>query len=840
MKRVIITITAALALLAASVSSCTKQEPVEPNVPQETVEPAADPAALVPVTFIASGEPMVRSYIDDSGSPLTILWESTDKVAIYDDVAPSDLHIFSVAPGSPATGATLSGEVSSGATEYYAISPAEAAVGLSGNTITASVPENQVIPSGKNIDPSALVSVAYTVKGGNLSFKNICGFLAVEVSYANVKKITIEGSKIAGSVTVDGATGVIAGNESATNSIELTYEGNVAFPVGKYYIAILPGTTDALGFTVKMEQDIEGFSATRTASSAVTIPRNGGFNFGALDTKLSWTYIISSAADLVAWNERSAEWEITDIVRLANNIDCASISDWTPHDFPGTFDGQGHSIYNLVVEKTSSTGASFILYNYGTIQNLTIGSSDGTTYDGVSKFQATLASGTAHIGPVYDNRGTIQDVTNFASVISAGPSQLNMGGIAAHATTAGASFVRCYNHGAVVLTAAPTVSYINIGGVLGHADNLVTMSYCDNCADASVGFNFEGSQSKEVRIGGVFGCIEKNADATVVNCNNYQDILFENCTIVNNCHLKVGGVGGMFSGIMDYCINYGDITFAETVSAVTNERIYWGGVVGHAPQVSADSGPQFSYCSNNGKLTSFVNTAHRMGGVVGMTQTSSFDHCDNNGAISLTSTANFQLMGGVVGMADAAGTGQSSTITYCKNTGSIELTKTGTATHDAMIIGGIAGRLNGAEGSEISNSENNGSISITSSKTATAGGILGHTWNNSSKFELKNNTNTGDITVQGDSYGYAGGIVGWGRNSINTVTNCTSTGSIAANTGAGALLGRNASATVYFSFTGCKVKGAVNGTVLTADNFESYLAGSDPAGAISGTTFIAD
>lgn len=459
----------------------------------------------------------------------------------------------------------------------------------------------------------------------------------------------------------------------------------------------------------------------------------------------------------------------------------------------------------------------------------------------MSKFQATLDKGTAHIGPVYDNRGTIQDVTNFASVISAGPSQLNMGGIAARATTAGASFVRCYNHGAVQLTADPTVSYVNIGGVLGQSDKAITMTNCDNCADASVGLSFTGSQKKEIRLGGVFGSIEKNADSRLENCNNYQDIVIANCTLVDGTYLKLGGIGGLFSGVMENCTNDGDIVFDSSVSAVTNERVWLGGVVGHAPQISATSGPEFNYCINKGDITSGLSIAQRLGGIVGMTQTSAFDHCDNNGEIYVESTANFQLIGGIVGVDDAAGTGQKTTITYCRNLKPITLEKTGSANHDALVVGGIAGRCHGADGSTISNCENSGDITINSSQKATAGGILGHDWNNNSAIELSDNTNSGDITVQGNTYGWAGGIVGWGHSSNkNVVTGNISTGNITANSGAGALLGRNASASVYVTFTDCKVKGTVKGTVLTAANYESYLAGDDPAGAISGTTFIAD
>ena len=836
---------AALMILAAV--ACSKQEVKESPSWGDQPEDVNHEVVMVPMSFSAgkeevslaapdAGAPAVRSYIDGS----SVLWESADKVAVYDDVDRSVKHEFDVTPGVPATGATLDGEVAEGSANFYAVYPAAAASGVDGSVVNVTVPAAQVIPAGKNIDPAALVSVAYATKGNALAFKNVCGFLELTISYANVKSVTVSGTKIAGAATVTGSTGVISSNSSATDSITLTYEGDAVFPTGTYYIALLPGTTAAGSFTVSMTQDIAGFTATKTSSVAVEIERKGGFTFGTLDTVLSWQYLIGSVADLQAWNARSAEWQDSDMVKLTADINMNGES-WTAHDFSGTFDGQNHKIYNIVVLSEASKGASFILTNTGTVQNLVIGSSDGSTYDGSSKFQVTMASGTGYAGPVYDNQGTIQDVTNYASVISAGASASNIGGIAAQAIKEGAVFLRCYNHGAVSLSAAPTVSYVNMGGVLGMSNKGISMTYCDNCSDASVGFTFTGAQTKEVRIGGVFGCIEKNLTTNVENCNNYQNIVFENCTLVSDGYLKVGGIGGLFSAVMDHCNNNGNITFESTATGAKNERIWVGGVVAHAPQIDATHGPEFSYCINNGNITSNLSgtlTAFRLGGVVGMTQTSSFDHCDNNGEITIETLANFQIVGGVVGIADAGGTNQTTTITSCKNLKLISITKTGTLNHDAMVAGGIIARCNGATGSSISDCVNSGDIEITSSQKATAGGIVGHDWNANTCTTLSNNRNSGDITVHGDTYGWAGGIVGWGHSSNQCVVNGDiSTGIITANTGAGALLGRNTSNSVYFTFKNCKVSGTVNGNVLTAVNFESYLAGSDPADAISGTTF---
>ena len=78
---------------------------------------------------------------------------------------------------------------------------------------------------------------------------------------------------------------------------------------------------------------------------------------------------------------------------------------WTPRIFRGVLDGQNHKLYNFVTDPASpQTG--FVSDLGGTVKNLVLGSSDGSTYDGTSlvshasdsTFWCNVASVAARLG----------------------------------------------------------------------------------------------------------------------------------------------------------------------------------------------------------------------------------------------------------------------------------------------------------------------------------------------------------------------------------------------------------------------------------------------------------
>lgn len=846
---------AALMILAAT--ACSKQEINDTLVNPDGQEVVPSEVVTVPFSFSASGEEVegVRSYIDDSDSPIKILWESTDEVKVYDNVAPASPHVFSVTPGDPASGATLDGEVAEGSASFSAVYPAAAAAGIDGSTLTVTVPAAQVIPSGKNIDPSALVRVAYAAKGDALVFKNVFGYLALEVTYANIQSITVTGTKIAGSASVAASTGVISSNASATNSITLTHEDGL-FPLGVYYIALLPGETAAGSFVVDMTQDVAGFTATRTATSAVAIPRKGGFDFGTLDSKVNWTYLISNKDDMVAWRNRYSEWQATDVVRLTADIDMTGVDDWEPaQEFHGSFEGDNHKIYNFVMSR-SSGNICFINHMFGVFRNVTFGSSNGTSWDGVSTFTLTGANDDNwhYSGIIGRLRSSVSYVNSFIKYVvkSDCPKKTRMGGVVGVTPDddLGAAPVidHCNFYG--VLSAeysgakSATALQIYMGGIIANSDNAQHNPVISNCKNYGT---LQSVDKYTSYVGGIIGVVTSGHFVEIVDCENHGAITYETSARILDAF--VGGIAGYMHGnkvagnSLTRCKNYSDLDMNSS-----NVR-YYGGVIGCGNSV------EISYCENHGdvKMTNSDLTSSQLlvGGIGGyVLGLSSVDHCTNAGTVE----SRKNQVSNVGGICGSVRNGNSKddiiVVSNCENTGACKIYRTA-ANDNWQACGGIVGQQEGSS-ADIKDNVNSGAVSIeVNNTTAHAGGLsvggilgLGYTNTAGTICALSGNTNTGSVTLSNTGASAmaqsAGGIIGRTRNnqikSTGDTSNCTVSRTVGgtATGGIGAAVGLNDSGVITNPVLG----GSVNGTTLTAGNVESLAIG-DGTAATGVTLYVA-
>lgn len=829
MKR-IITVFAASLILAAL--SCSKQETFSGSE-QNTYE-------LVSVVFNAGkegfSEPQSRSFIADDGT--SVLWEATDKVRIFDNVAPATPHDFAVAPLDPATGATLTGEVADGSNDYYAVAPAAAGTSISGTDVSIMLASQQVIPAGKNISSAALVSVAHAAGGSAFEFKNVCGLLKVEVSYANVLSICIEGDKIAGPATVDGTTGVIKSSASATGSIEVTYEGGV-FPKGVYYIAVLPGTTVSGNFSVSMKQDISGFSATRTATQAVPIPRNGGFDFKKLDSTLSWEYLISNADELLAWNARYAEWKATDVVKLTANIDMSG-KEWTPRNFGGSFDGQNHSIYNLVVNASEGTPASLIWQLTGSLKNLVVGSQDGESKDGVSKFSLSIANDADYRFAALVNStsgsASMENVKNFADVeISSATSATRMfraGGICAQWSSTGGC-TSCINYGDVTIDSEVEPAEVNgsIAGILSFVNEDIAVSNCKNYGSVVCNNSYVGSA------GGIVGNANTGSAIIISGCENYGDVVSNAVTITNKNAINIAGIAAQINkagaSISD-SDNHGAIT--HSISSQTANSDNLGGIVGYMSYGTVDN------CDNYAPVTSKVSASYEgsqqfkfngntnVGGIVGYANTNAclIKNCDNkkgtytNGVSYEAKVSNLAgnaqcMLGGIVGKINAGATN----VTDCNNYA--EVVNSGDIKY--CYFGGIIGRYDGP--GTVSGCLNQGNVSTTGPTTTAGGlrmgGIVGASNKTITIDACTNKANVTNSTAISVNHGI-GGVFGHPTGANAKIQNCKFFGNVNDVSTSGKFLGALIGwLPQNITLNNNGVGGTVGGVTLNADNYGDYL-----------------
>ena len=831
----------ALAALAASafLVSCNK----------ETVTDT--PSVKTPISFVAFGEPQTKVTLDFSQAA-NVRWLDNDLIAVFDGTARNQ---FSIDTGTnTGESATFSGEVTAGATNLYAVSPYSAAVSQSGTNLTVTVPSSQTISSSTNVDPAALVQVGI-VNNGSIEFKQVCGLLKITVSGDNVREIIVNGNAIAGTATVAAGNGEMSSRSSTSDSISLSYEGGANFPAGTYYAAVLPGTTSAGNFSIQL---VNTYGATwvKTASSEVIFKRLKGLDAGNIDGSASFARHITNKDELFAWGQNMGkEHGVT--VYIDNDIDCGSDPWLYSGAFDGILEGQNHKIYNFIAEQPA--GACMFGSLTGSIKNLIIGSSDGSSWDNVSTFRhsATGATSGLYVAPVslLADGAVMSGVINFAKIecTSESDSQAYLGGLVGHlGSSMAATITNCKNYGDIVNNSTYSGDgQSRMGGIMAQCNGTLTASDIKNygdltstngrntfigglCGDLGAGSVISGTNVNEgnisvtggsavMFIGGCFGSIR----GSVSSCTNKGAVSITS----NTNNVFIGGVIGNLESqnleIKD-CINDGPVS----INVVG--RSFLGGIIGGCRTASV-TGINISGCKNNASVTS-VKGAADIGGITGQLWTSNtsainivISNCENTGTISSTfeenaggNTNNLNI-GGIFGQLDPDAN-SIHTVTGCKNSGTI-------SSRGAMQSGrwvALAG-IGAAGGKKItvSNCENTGNIVFTASsgtvnQTLYAGGIMAifSTSSAARYITLDSCINRGEISSdRGTKPNFAGGIVGQTNDKgYGNVKDCVNYAAIS----------------VTSSLTTNRVGGVIGVNYCAASGNSNYGSVSDGSGNCSG------
>lgn len=270
----------------------------------------------------------------------------------------------------------------------------------------------------------------------------------------------------------------------------------------------------------------------------------------------------------------------------------------------------------------------------------------------------------------------------------------------------------CINNGDVYygFNTLESGTYGNVGGVIGYCQ--ADVEGCDNYGEVSYILPTDDTSvaASKPSVGGVVA----NTLYSVTNCNNYGKVNVKGIwsaakeaglTRAGGTHQAVfGGVVG-FAGVVDVsdeysvtgCNNYGEVSVLNYCKAGGGTHAYLGGVVGGARILVDD-------CHNYGKLNLQTYTGRAwFGGVLGYGLTNAAN-CTNNSddvefTILNTTKANAQIMGGVIGQAEA--------IDNCTNNGSAQFViENGILDAKDVYTGGVAGYA----GVSISNSVQNAPV----------------------------------------------------------------------------------------------------------------------------------
>ena len=827
--------------------------------------------------------PTSKTYINETDVFKTY-WEAGDKISVYD--GSSEAKLFTIKEGSlNGASATFTGEAEL-SSEYFAVYPNYAAKGIDedGN-VTISFPTIQTIGSNPNGN-GALITVA-KAKDGKFSFKNVGSIVKVKVATDGISEIILQGKNreyLSGEVKVNSTTGEVT---EVTNGSQLAVirptasseEGVTAtFAQGEYFISLLPANFSN-GFEIILTRASDGKRSIKETSNALNARRSAGKNLGTVTsgfaTGYEWVNMIIYKADMTPFHaalvsQTSETWVLgTDLNYEGANWDCPVDGSYNAVSFKGTFDGRGHRLYNIKIN-TKGSGRNFNsgLFNQvygGTIKNFVLGSKDGINYDGVSEVTnyTAYAGGfnyAAAVAARLQNASKVVGVTNFVpvTVTAQNKSKARAGGISAHTNGSANVIENCVNYGKISILGTPTnLSDSAVAGILGVNESTAgtVMTDCFNYGEIL------SNDSSTLAVGGLVGVCYKNT--TVKDCKNFGKVTDSSSSTVqhyvggavavatndksnvNATLTNVDNDGEIYvtasyarfvGGILGYaktvetltdCDNTGKVSYDSDSSS---SLLTLGGVTG---MVNDNASSKVSNCTNTGAILARKTNSNRVGGICGTIKLGTIENCTNNGSITLKISGTSQLssIGGIVGLSDKTTLSGSTTVSGCKNLSQGKIITEAGIT-GALNCGGIIGYSYSERIPTITGNFNYASVSskVTSSGESNAGGIIGM---DGTEATISGNENHGAVSASTSGANTtAGGILG--KSAKSAISSCKNYGAI---TGKASYTGSIAGyVNVDKAISSCTVQGSVNGTVLTSENYNSYIVGTT-IGTITDCTF---
>ena len=309
-----------------------------------------------------------------------------------------------------------------------------------------------------------------------------------------------------------------------------------------------------------------------------------------------------------------------------------------------------------------------------------------------------------------------------------------------------------YNEKNAVTAAYAVVTYM--GGVVGNIDTAGTaLESCVNYAPIST------YAPANTSIGGVVGIQSITSDVTF--CDNYGTITIDHSAVYNPFAVFGGGVLGKtgISGNADRdkyvtdCNNYGDV-IANAPQEMGN---YFGGVCGAVyggtgAEVKTTPGAFVQDCVNEGNVVIVPGGGsslyNRVGGIVGLCNSSSISGCTNDGNVYIYSAqGQNNSYGGVLGYDNQSEFTHAFTENI--NNGTVAVFCNHTPWRDRfekdkwIAIGGVIGQINAKKGSvTVTANENYGVVAA----------------------------NIGDLVEENKEYFHKASVVGWWQN----IVGCTS------------------------------------------------------------------
>lgn len=369
----------------------------------------------------------------------------------------------------------------------------------------------------------------------------------------------------------DGRTGTDSAYISSAASDDLKSINSTAGQnLGAYYIDDDSGINDGyLLLSWEVNQDsADGSKMLRIYTKQDLEEFRNSINTGT--TYEGWTVCLMNDIDLEGEFTEAYGGHGSNIWTTIGGMSGGTID----HAFYGTFDGQGHTISNMVLMNSASgyQGLFAILPEGAAVRNLTV---TGT-------IDLTQSAAGSIVGW---NLGTVENCVSYVNINA--PSTQFVGGIVAD--NAGA-VIGCVNYGTVA-------SYEYVGGIAGHCEpaydsggNAITTPVIENCVN-----NGAVTGSYEY-VGGIVGgsFSEDGPGASILGCVNNGSVTGQWYT---------GGIAGYMSSDSFYYDNFIAIKNCYNTGAVKS-TVYAGGIVGYIGQREA----QILNCYTSGSINGLYNS----------------------------------------------------------------------------------------------------------------------------------------------------------------------------------------------------------------------------------------
>ena len=342
--------------------SCAKVQSPEPS-PESPAE-NQEQSGKIEMEFSAISEAGTKTALGELSEGLRpITWVKDDEIKIYFN----ESFTTSKALSDGAT-TTFKANVDE-APAYYAVYPSSVESSLTGGSVSVTIPAKPVASK----DFGSIHYAAAIAKDGNLSFKNLCGFIRFEIRNPEIRSLIIRGAGeqlLAGKVSVSfdengniGTPSISGGN----SRIIATVAG-----AGVYYIPVLPGINLENGVGFRFYK--EGENAIETGVFSLTplsVSRSGIVDLGCIDDRIVTDWYIAptaqgtgdglsaenAAAGVTLLRRLLAQDDTNDKTRngLAKGYGCIGVK---VHAAAGEYDFGGEEIVVAWLGHTSAVGTT--------------------------------------------------------------------------------------------------------------------------------------------------------------------------------------------------------------------------------------------------------------------------------------------------------------------------------------------------------------------------------------------------------------------------------------------------------------------------------------------------